>query len=193
MKPPTFRNGICDAHFAAFWTARMSSSVATVLRAAFRDVAWSTLPHRPATQRWTAVVTQHLFHRMLEALPIGVIVFPCTGIQDNLADKATRLGIPVWRFTKDDATQASSCPPISPTLNAHSASLANIHARAVRVGSCAHACCSYGPVQITAKTLSSSLPTTCMRRLCARNQSIERPRRAGVRSARRHMRTPVWP
>src|SRR5450432_3392122 len=101
MKPPTFRNGICDTHFAPFWTARMSSSVATVLRAASRDVAWSTLPHRPATQ--------HLFHRMLEVLPIGVIVFPGTGIQDNLADKARRLGIPVWRFTKDGATWASSC------------------------------------------------------------------------------------
>jgi hypothetical protein len=24
--------------------------------------------------------------------------FPGTGIQDNLADKARRLGIPVWRF-----------------------------------------------------------------------------------------------
>jgi hypothetical protein len=24
--------------------------------------------------------------------------FPGTGIQDNLADKAKRLGIPVWRF-----------------------------------------------------------------------------------------------
>lgn len=36
--------------------------------------------------------------RMLDILPIGVIVFPGTGIQDNLADKASRLGIPVWRF-----------------------------------------------------------------------------------------------
>jgi hypothetical protein len=35
---------------------------------------------------------------MLTALPIGVIVFPGTGIQDNLADKAKRLGIPVWKF-----------------------------------------------------------------------------------------------
>lgn len=30
---------------------------------------------------------------MLEILPIGVIVFPGTGIQDNLADKARKLGI----------------------------------------------------------------------------------------------------
>jgi YspA, cpYpsA-related SLOG family len=35
---------------------------------------------------------------LLAPLPIGVIVFPGTGIQDNLADKARKLGIPVWRF-----------------------------------------------------------------------------------------------
>jgi hypothetical protein len=35
---------------------------------------------------------------MLEVLPLGVIVFPGTGIQENLADKARRIGIPVWRF-----------------------------------------------------------------------------------------------
>jgi hypothetical protein len=35
---------------------------------------------------------------MLEALPIGVMVCPGTGIQDNLADKARKLGIAVWRF-----------------------------------------------------------------------------------------------
>ena len=33
-----------------------------------------------------------------EVLPIGVMHFPGTGIQDNLADKAKKLGIPVWRF-----------------------------------------------------------------------------------------------
>ena len=35
---------------------------------------------------------------MLEALPIGVIVFPGSGIVENLADKARKMGIPVWRF-----------------------------------------------------------------------------------------------
>jgi hypothetical protein len=35
---------------------------------------------------------------MLEVLQIGVIVFPGTGIQDNLADKARMLGIPVFNF-----------------------------------------------------------------------------------------------
>jgi len=36
--------------------------------------------------------------QMLDALPIGVIVFPGSGISANLADKARKLGIPVWRF-----------------------------------------------------------------------------------------------
>jgi hypothetical protein len=36
--------------------------------------------------------------QMLGALPIGVMVFPGSGIQDNLADKARQLHIPVWRF-----------------------------------------------------------------------------------------------
>jgi hypothetical protein len=37
--------------------------------------------------------------QMLEILPIGVVVFPGSGISANLADKARKLGIPVWRFT----------------------------------------------------------------------------------------------
>ena len=37
---------------------------------------------------------------MLAVLPIGVLVFPGTGIQSNLADKARNLGIPVWCFGK---------------------------------------------------------------------------------------------
>ncbi|HEV2097840.1 MAG TPA: DUF2493 domain-containing protein [Stellaceae bacterium] len=41
--------------------------------------------------------------RMLEALPIGVIVFPGSGIAANLADKARTLGVPVWRFDRDGA------------------------------------------------------------------------------------------
>lgn len=35
---------------------------------------------------------------MLETLPIGVVVTPGTGIQENFADKARRLGIPVMRI-----------------------------------------------------------------------------------------------
>ncbi len=40
---------------------------------------------------------------LLETLPIGVIVFPGSGIVENLADKARKMGIPVWRFGKDGA------------------------------------------------------------------------------------------
>ena len=40
--------------------------------------------------------------QMLEALPIGVIVFPGSGISANLADKARKMGIPVWRFSEKD-------------------------------------------------------------------------------------------
>ncbi|WP_274630806.1 DUF2493 domain-containing protein [Arvimicrobium flavum] len=38
---------------------------------------------------------------LLATMPKGVIIFPGSGITGNLADKARRLGIPVWRF--DDA------------------------------------------------------------------------------------------
>ena len=35
---------------------------------------------------------------ILEIVPKGVMHFPGTGIHDNLADKAKKLGIPVWKF-----------------------------------------------------------------------------------------------
>jgi hypothetical protein len=35
---------------------------------------------------------------MLDTLPIGVIAFPGSGISQNLADKARKMGIKVWRF-----------------------------------------------------------------------------------------------
>jgi hypothetical protein len=38
---------------------------------------------------------------LLESLPIGVIVFPGSGITDNLADTARRMGIPVWKISTD--------------------------------------------------------------------------------------------
>lgn len=50
---------------------------------------------------WTKHAKAAPFKRndaMLAIMPIGVIVFPGTGIQDNLADKARKLGIPVYRF-----------------------------------------------------------------------------------------------
>ena len=39
---------------------------------------------------------------VLATLPIGVMIFPGSGIQDNLADKARILGIPVWRPAKSN-------------------------------------------------------------------------------------------
>jgi hypothetical protein len=50
---------------------------------------------------WTKHAKAAPFRRndaMVESLPIGVMHFPGTGIQDNLADKAKKLGIPVWKF-----------------------------------------------------------------------------------------------
>jgi hypothetical protein len=55
---------------------------------------------------WTKHAKAAPFKRndaMLAVLPIGVMHFPGTGIQDNLADKAKKLGIPVWRFGKGGA------------------------------------------------------------------------------------------
>jgi hypothetical protein len=41
--------------------------------------------------------------QLLEALPIGVVVFPGSGVTDNLADKARKLGIPLFDFRKAGA------------------------------------------------------------------------------------------
>ena len=38
--------------------------------------------------------------QLLATMPKGVIIFPGSGITGNLADKARKLGIPVWRFDK---------------------------------------------------------------------------------------------
>lgn len=52
---------------------------------------------------WTKHAKAAPFKRndqMLDVLPIGVIVFPGSGIQDNLADKARKLGIKPYDFRK---------------------------------------------------------------------------------------------
>ena len=52
---------------------------------------------------WTKHAKAAPFKRndaMLDVLPVGVLVFPGTGIQENLADKAKKLGIPVLKFEK---------------------------------------------------------------------------------------------
>ena len=35
---------------------------------------------------------------LLEALPLGLILFPGSGVTDNLADKARKLGIPLMDY-----------------------------------------------------------------------------------------------
>jgi hypothetical protein len=50
---------------------------------------------------WTRHAKAAPFKRndqMLNVLPIGVIVFPGSGISASLADKAKKLGVPVWKL-----------------------------------------------------------------------------------------------
>ena len=45
---------------------------------------------------------------LLEAMPIGLILFPGSGITDNLADKARKLGVPLYDFrSRQSSTQAT--------------------------------------------------------------------------------------
>jgi hypothetical protein len=74
-------------------------------------IAASWADHRKVPQiafkpDWTRHAKAAPFKRndqMLAVLPIGILHFPGTGIQDNLADKARKLGIPVWKFGSDGA------------------------------------------------------------------------------------------
>ncbi|RWI37034.1 MAG: DUF2493 domain-containing protein [Mesorhizobium sp.] len=53
---------------------------------------------------WTRHAKAAPFRRndeMLSVIPSGLIVFPGSGITENLADKARRFGIPIWRFGGD--------------------------------------------------------------------------------------------
>ena len=55
---------------------------------------------------WTRYAKAAPFKRndeMLSILPVGVIAFPGSGISANLADKARKLGIPVWKFGEGGA------------------------------------------------------------------------------------------
>ena len=58
----------------------------------------SQIVFKPDWARHAKVAPFRRNDQILEALPIGVIVFPGSGISANLADKAKRLGIPVWTF-----------------------------------------------------------------------------------------------
>ena len=67
--------------------------------------------HRKVTQiafrpDWTRHAKAAPFKRndrLLETMPIGVVVFPGSGISDNLADKARKLGIPLFDFRRSGA------------------------------------------------------------------------------------------
>ena len=55
---------------------------------------------------WTRHAKAAPFRRndaMLDAQPIGVVVFPGSGVSANLADKAKAKGIRVWRFDQGGA------------------------------------------------------------------------------------------
>lgn len=59
------------------------------------------VPQDPVKPDWDKHGRSAPFKRndaMLERMPKGVIVFPGTGIQDNLADKARKMGIRLWDF-----------------------------------------------------------------------------------------------
>ena len=59
------------------------------------------VPQDPRKPDWNKHGRAAPFKRndaILEATPKGVIVFPGTGIQDNLADKARKMGIRLWDF-----------------------------------------------------------------------------------------------
>ena len=70
---------------------------------------WATnrkVPQIAFKPDWTKHAKAAPFKRndaMLEVLPIGVMVFPGTGIQGNLADKAKKFGIRVWKFGEGGA------------------------------------------------------------------------------------------
>ena len=52
---------------------------------------------------WTKHAKAAPFKRndvMLDVFPLGVLVFPGNGIEKNLADKASRIGIPALKFEK---------------------------------------------------------------------------------------------
>jgi len=57
-------------------------------------------PYKPDWERHKKAAPFKRNDAMLEAMPNGVIIFPGTGIQDNLADKARKLGIRIWDFRR---------------------------------------------------------------------------------------------
>lgn len=52
---------------------------------------------KPDWQRYKRAAPFKRNDTLLDMMPTGVVIFPGSGVQDNLADKARTLGIPVWR------------------------------------------------------------------------------------------------
>ena len=61
------------------------------------------IPFKPDWKKHAKAAPFKRNDQMLDVLPIGVLVFPGTGIQENLADKARKLGIPVWKVRNGGA------------------------------------------------------------------------------------------
>jgi hypothetical protein len=61
------------------------------------------VPFRPDWNRHAKAAPFKRNDRMLEAMPIGIVAFPGSGITGNLCDKARKAGIPVWRFGEGGA------------------------------------------------------------------------------------------
>jgi hypothetical protein len=84
---------------------------ATMAAVALMAKAVSVADHHKVPQivfkpDWTRHAKAAPFKRndqMLEALPAGLVAFPGSDISANLADKARKLGIPVWRHNAEGA------------------------------------------------------------------------------------------
>jgi hypothetical protein len=63
---------------------------------------------KPDWTRWRNAAPFKRNDQLLEALPIGVVVFPGNGISDNLADKAKAMGVPRFDFRPSTARDASA-------------------------------------------------------------------------------------
>jgi len=58
----------------------------------------ATIAFRPDWSRYAKAAPFKRNDALLAELPVGVLAFPGTGINANLADKARKMGIPVWSF-----------------------------------------------------------------------------------------------
>ena len=57
------------------------------------------VPFQPNFKKYSRTVAPFKRNdQLIETMPNGLILFPGGGIQGNIADKARKLGIPVWRF-----------------------------------------------------------------------------------------------